>query len=646
MKQRRSVRLGLGALSAAVLVAGLLPQVPASTAPPPRAFVRLNQLGYATGVPFRAFLMSSVDETGGSWALRRNHSTVASGVVGADLGGWNATFAHIHAIDVPARSRAGSYVLRVNGPADAVSQTFVIRRSASQYEAAIRKSVRFYQVQRDGPDFIRSALRTAPAHLNDRHAMTYLVPDYHIGSGGFDGDLQPLGRRIDASGGWFDAGDYLKFVMGTSYTDAVLFAGVRRFPGVMGLRSKAGFADEALFGAKWLLRMWDDRTRTLYFQVGIGSGNGHTVSDHDVWRLPQADDTIGGTDPAYRYLRHRPVFRAGPPGSTVSPNLAGRVAAALAQASIVAHRAGRHAFARRCLLAAEHIFGLANTHPGKRLLTVIPFGFYPEHEWRDDLELGATELATAVAALRRPEALPHVDPTYYLRRAAHWAHAYIAGPNDAADTLNLYDVSGLAHYELYRALSAAGNPSGLAVTKAALVADLKKALDAAVAQAGGDPFGFGTTWGAWDSASHGFGLSVMASEYDELTGTSTYAAVADGWLANVLGANAWGLSFVIGLGERFPHCPQHQISNIEGSPVGGAPVLTGAVVEGPNSEPATGWLPHMRRCPPGGGDRLEPFNGSGAQFRDNVQSYDNTEPAVDLSASSTLAFARQAAGLR
>ena len=45
--------------------------------------------------------------------------------------------------------------------------------------------------------------------------------------------------------------------------------------------------------------------------------------------------------------------------------------------------------------------------------------------------------------------IPHTDPMYYLRQAAHWAHAYITGPYDAADSLNLYDVTGLAHFELY-----------------------------------------------------------------------------------------------------------------------------------------------------------------------------------------------------
>jgi hypothetical protein len=34
----------------------------------------------------------------------------------------------------------------------------------------------------------------------------------------------------------------------------------------------------------------------------------------------------------------------------------------------------------------------------------------------------------------------------------------MTGPDDAADTLNLCDVPGLAHYELYRAIAQAGSP--------------------------------------------------------------------------------------------------------------------------------------------------------------------------------------------
>ena len=60
-------------------------------------------------------------------------------------------------------------------------------------------------------------------------------------------------------------------------------------------------------------------------------------------------------------------------------------------------------------------------------------------------------MATARAEAQRPNVLPKL--------AAHWAKAYMTGPNDAADSLNLYDVSGLAHYELYHAIAQAGYPA-------------------------------------------------------------------------------------------------------------------------------------------------------------------------------------------
>jgi endoglucanase len=405
----------------------------------------------------------------------------------------------------------------------------------------------------------------------------------------------------------------------------------------------SNFTAEARFGTDWLLRMWDDQTQSLYYQVGIGTGNANTVGDHDIWRLPQADDTFGGTDPLYRYIRNRPVFRAGPPGALISPNLAGRSAAAFGLCFQI-FKTSDPAFANRCLLAGQHLFDLADTAPKGNLTTYLPFSFYPESEWRSDLELGATELYRAVAAGGLPAGLPHTDPGFYLEQAAHWANAYITGPDDAADTLNLYDVSGLAHYDLHRAIGQAGNPSGLEVTQAQLLADMKKALDGAVTQAATDPFGFGFPWATWDTTSHGAGLSVMASQYNELSGSNAYARFSSGWLGNILGANAWGSSFIIGDGSTFPHCPHHQVANLVGSLDGSPPVLAGAAVEGPNRTLYSGFLTGMRNCPPDDSDPFAQFN-SHAKFRDDIESFSTVEPAVDLTATSPLAFARQAAGL-
>jgi endoglucanase len=608
------------------------------------AFVRVNQVGYPAAASKRAYLMSTGVETGATFAVKSGATTVFSGTVGADLGRWSKTYKHVYALDFGSLTTAGTYTIAVTGPIAAASPTFLVGSGTSLYAGPLANSLSFYRNERDGADYIPSALRTAPAHLHDATAATYLTPHANS-SGRFSGDLSPLGTTIDASGGWWDAGDYLKFVQTTSYTVDLLLAGVRDFPAQMGSGSAtADFTAEARFGVDFLLRMWDDTSSTLYYQVGIGSGNSQITGDHDIWRLPQADDTFGGTDPRYRYIRNRPVFRAAPPGAPISPNLAGRLTAAFAECYQV-FRASDPALAARCITAAEHIYDLADTNPSGNLLTVIPFSFYPEDEWFSDMELGATELYFATAAGGLPTGLPHTEPSFYLDEGAHWANAYITSSFDAADTLNLYDVSGLAHYELHRAIGQAGAPGGLETTQAALLADMKKALDGALAQAATDPFEFGFPWSVWDTTSHGAGLSVMASEYDQLTGTTAYADWSGRWLGNILGANAWGTSLIVGDGTTFPHCMQHQVTNLVGSLDGSPPILAGAVVEGPNGTLYRGSLTSMRPCPPDGVDTFAPFNGSGAKFRDNVESFSTVEPAIDLSASSPLAFARQMAGL-
>jgi endoglucanase len=633
---------------ALIAIAAIASTAPASRSAPARlaSFVRVDQVGYPAAASKRAYVLTNADEAGAPFLVRRTSdgAIAFTGTVGPSGGAWSRRFPHVYRLDFDALRTPSVYTLSVGGPAPASSPPFSIADRASVYAAPIANALAFYRNERDGPGFIRSALRTAPGHLNDRHARTYLTPTVN-GDGAFAGDLAALKTRIDASGGWWDAGDYLKFVQTTSYTVDLLLAGVRDFPAQLGASAgRSDFTAEARFGLGWLLRMWDDRNRTLYYQMGIGDGNDRTVSDHDIWRLPQADDRYGGRKRAFRYIRHRPAFRAAPPRSPVSPNLAGRDAAAFALCFQVFRRT-RPAFAAGCLRAGEHIFDLADTRPRGHLLTAIPFGFYPETEWRDDLELGATELANAVSAGHLPRGLPHRHSSFYLRRASRWARAYITHSASSSEPLNLYDVSGLAHFELVRALRRARSPRGLAVSAPRVVADLRRRLAGALAQAGHDPFGFGFPWHTADTASHGDGLSVMAAEYQNLTGDRSYGRVSTRWLGNVLGANAWGASLIIGDGVTFPHCPQHQVANIVGSLDGTGPVLAGAVVEGPSDAASSGRVEGMRACPAAGVDTFARFN-SRAVFRDDVQSYTTVEPAIDLTASSVLAFAWQSGSAR
>jgi endoglucanase len=645
-----ATRLGAAAAAAGALglaTAGALGPAAAPAQAASASFIRVNQVGYETTASKRAYLMTNRSASGASFSLvRASDGTVQfSGTVGASLGSWSRRFRDVYALDFDGLRTPGAYAITVGGSAPVSSPQFAITSAAALYEAPLRNALSFYQTERDGPQYISSALRSAPGHLNDAHAMTFLTPTVNE-EGEFQGELAGLGQEIDAAGGWWDAGDYLKFVQTTSYTVDLQMIGARDFPAQLGASAaKSNFTEEAQFGLEWLLRMWNDSTRTLYYQVGIGAGNANTVSDHDIWRLPQADDTYGGEDPGFRFIRHRPVFRAAAPGAPVSPNLAGRDAAAFALCfQVFAHTLPE--LASRCLLAAEHIFELADTNPQGNLLTAIPYGFYPETEWRDDLELGATELAVALSSgASLPHGLPHEQPLYYLERAALWAREYISHAGEASEPLNLYDVSGLAHFELVRALRAAGNPSGLAVTEAGLSANLRQQIEAAIAQSRHDPFGFGFPWDTADTASHGDGLSVMASEYDSLTSEPTYRSLAARWLGNVLGANAWGSSFIIGDGSTFPRCPQHQVANLVGSLDGSPPVLAGAVVEGPNEAASRGRLGGMRRCPAGRANAFKRFN-NGAVYKDDVESFTTTEPAIDLTASSLLAFAWQVGSAR
>lgn len=621
-----------------------------AAAAPPRgggssAYIRVNQVGYVATSSKRAYLMATGTETGATFAVKNSGgTTVYSASVGTSVGSWGS-FADVYALDFDSVTTAGTYTIAVTAPIATTSIAFKIDTAANLYSTPLANSLYYYETSRDGPNYISNPLRSAPGHLNDETATVYFTPSFTRNDSA--GALTATGAVIDGSGGWWDAGDYMKFVETHTYTVAMMLVGVRDFPGQMGSGSStSNFTNEAKFGLDWLQKMWADSSQTLYYQVAVASGGHNYTGDHDIWRLPQADDNYQGCAAPYQYICHRPVFQnpAGGSGASISPNIAGRLAAdfALCYKVFIGTNA---AYANQCLLAAEHVFDLANTAPTGNLLTAGPFDFYPETEWRDDMELGATELYLALqGASGLPGGLPHTDPNYYLPLAATWANAYITGPGDAADTLNLYDVSALAHYDLYRALALAGNPTGLATTQAALLADLKKQLDKGVTQASKDPFGFGFTWAAWDTTSHGGGLVVTANEYDYLTNSTAYAAYGNRWQANVLGANAWGTSLIVGDGSTFPLCMQHQVTNLVAVPPNGPPFLYGAAVEGPNASATKGAVTNMVACPPNGVDQFAAFNGNGAVYQDNMQSYDTVEPAIDLTASSFLGFAWEIAG--
>lgn len=701
------------------------------------AYVRVSQVGYESGqAPFRAYLMSTEAQSGISFnVINAKGVTAYSGHTGNLLGTWGHSKTltyYVYALDfhVPG---GDVYTISVSGPVKAVSPSFAVDEPNTLYSGLLLNTLFFYETQRDGKDFIRNALRTAPGHLKDENARVYETPP--LDSNDFIDNAPPVlplvsakVPHVDASGGWWDAGDYMKYVETVSYTAALMQIGIRDFPNQMGkyapmnppappgsvsyagysgpgAPTSSDFTSEAAFGIEWLAKMWDDRTRTLYYQIdnsqdwnyyGEGTPSSATgncggtyatpyclITEYDIWTLPQAaDNFLQSGDPQVCdphttfFICHRPVFVAEPAGSPISPNLAGRLTADFALCYQL-NRDTNRPLANRCLKNAEDIFALADTSysdPAPSgsgsgtcsdcLLTVAPFDGYPENVWDDDMELGATELYFALqSALQSsdgepilPAGLPQKDPTYYLRQATEFAKRYITNIYDAGytDTLNLYDVSGLAHFELYRALDMAGDPSGFAVSKVGIRQQLLRQVKDAITQAETDSWGFGYQWSSGDTTSHGAGLAVMASEAYYLTRSKRYDTYSQRWLANILGANAWGSSFIVGDGSTFPNCIQHQVANLAGAldgTSGGTPVLWGAASEGPASYATSGVVDGMILCPANGRDTFKIFNGNNgasnasqvAVYKDNMQSYSTTEPGIDLTATSFLMWSWRSA---
>src|SRR2546430_207370 len=70
----------------------------------------------------------------------------------------------------------GTSALVVRGPGPASSPAFRVDAASGVSGRAMANALAFYQIQRDGPHFVPSPMRTAAGHLNDEHAMTYLTP--------------------------------------------------------------------------------------------------------------------------------------------------------------------------------------------------------------------------------------------------------------------------------------------------------------------------------------------------------------------------------------------------------------------------------------------------------------------------------------
>ena len=214
--------------------------------------------------------------------------------------------------------------------------------------------------------------------------MTYRTPPVDD-NGNFQGSLAKYatGVRVNASGGWFDAGDYLHFVETTSYTEAVLLQGVASFPRQMSgksarvprARTSPARSNSAWTSCGGCGTSAPARSTTRWARARRTATTSPTTTSGGCLR---PTITITGTNPHYLYVRHPPVFPARRPGAKDKPEPGPRLAADFALCYQVLRHSDPGLRRQLPALGRDRVYSLADPHWKGHLMTAIPWDFYPE----------------------------------------------------------------------------------------------------------------------------------------------------------------------------------------------------------------------------------------------------------------------------
>lgn len=211
------------------------------------------------------------------------------------------------------------------------------------YAEALQKSLYFYEAQRSGklPDDNRVGWRGDSA-MDD---------GYEVG--------------VDLSGGYYDAGDHMKFGLPLCSALTMLsWGGIQYSAGYRDADQWETLLDTVRWGTDWLLKA---HTKPDEFWGQVGEG----TTDHDYW------------GPAETMYMSRPAFKidAKDPGS----DLAGEASAALASASIL-FRKEDPVYADELLEHARQLYTFADTHRGKYSSAISDAkNFYQSSGYEDEL---------------------------------------------------------------------------------------------------------------------------------------------------------------------------------------------------------------------------------------------------------------------
>lgn len=355
----------------------------------------------------------------------------------------------------------------------------------------------------------------------------------------------------DLTGGYYDAGDHVKFGLPMASSMTLLSWGVNQYRPAYQQSGQLSFALDAIkWGTDYILKA-HTAPNEFWGQVGLGD------ADHAYW------------GPAETMTMARPAFKidAQHPGS----DLAGEAAAALASASI-AFRSTDAAYSDRLLQNAIELYNFADTYRGKYSDSIPDAAkFYNSYSgYNDELVWGAAWLHKAITATGRTD-------TTYLNKA----ETYYQGLNKSW-TQSWDDKS-------YGAAILLAQETGKATYRSDVESWLNYWSDQSGAGIRHTPGGL--AWlDQWGSLRYSANTAFLAGVYsDTVTDYSDrYSNFANRQINYMLGDNPNHRSYVVGFGNNSPQNPHHRgahgsLTNNINDPVTNRHVLYGALVGGPSA---------------------------------------------------------------
>jgi hypothetical protein len=531
-----------------------LPACTLNVSAEPEIFIRFNQIGYLNEEPKTAVVLSNHSLIGKTINILdfKTKKSVLKVPFNSDRGTYGA-FQYSYIVDFSELRDNGDYQFEFS-----TQRTTAFKIGNNVYSGVADSLLTFFLVQRCG--YTNPHLHKT-CHISD---ATRLIDQN-----------KNIFQQYDATGGWHDAGDYVKFLNTTAFsTYMLLFAyefDPQKFSFDNNNNNVPDLLEEAKIGLDWLLRA-NYKDSKLITQV-------QDLRDHDVgWRMPE-DDPLAFDRPAYL---------------GIGKNLIGIYAAALSMGGrIWKDKMQLPDFADKCISVAERFYSLRNRVQD---IDSSGSGMYIDNSFEGKMALGAAELYLAT------------NKKFYLDEAMVYA--------DSANSDHWWswgNINSLAHYKLAQFNSKYADY-------------IKNNLDGFDKNSEKNLFGKGTV-PSWGTNVTLLGITLQNILYQKLKGFSPYERVASIQKDFVLGRNPWGISFISGVGKNFSRNLHHQVFHLKKT-------IRGGFAAGPASKD----LIEKSKIPFEKFDTSARFQTKEAYYRDDRMDYISNEPTITGNATAIFVF--------